>query len=146
MYKRQKYIRRLGKKVERVDEGALEILSAYAWPGNIRELENLLCREYLLSEGPVLRIKAPRSMQAPVPPLPGKVTGDLSFHRAKSQATEAFERDFLVGLLDTAGGNVSLAAKLAGKERRSLGKLLKKHGLAAAATSGRAPHGVRVPA
>jgi hypothetical protein len=46
---------------------------------------------------------------------------------------EAFERNYLMGLLSLAGGNVSLAAKLAGKERRSLGKLLKKHGL------GRAP-------
>ena len=138
--------RRFGLGAKTLHPDALAWMAVYVWPGNIRELENLLCREYLLSEGPVLRIEAPRSMPAPVPPLPGKVTGDLSFHRAKTQAMKAFERDFLVGLLDMAGGNVSLAAKLAGKERRSLGKLLKKHGLAAAATSGRAPHGVRVPA
>ncbi|MEI6472757.1 MAG: sigma-54 dependent transcriptional regulator [Holophagaceae bacterium] len=138
--------RRFGLGAKTLHPDALAWMAVYVWPGNIRELENLLCREYLLSEGPVLRIEAPRSMPAPVQPQPGKVPGDLSFHRAKSRAMEAFERDFLVGLLDTAGGNVSLAAKLAGKERRSLGKLLKKHGLAAAATSGRAPHGVRVPA
>jgi two-component system, NtrC family, response regulator GlrR len=44
-------------------------------------------------------------------------------------AVESFKRDYLASSLDLAGGNVSLAAKLAGKERRSLGKLLKKCGL-----------------
>ena len=131
--------RRFGLGTKTLHPDSLAWMWTYAWPGNIRELENLLCREYLLFEGPVLRIEAPRSMQAPVQSLSGKVSGDLSFHRAKSQAMEAFERDFLVGLLDRAGGNVSLAAKLAGKERRCLGKLLKKHGLATAASADRAP-------
>lgn len=130
--------RRFGLGTKTIHPEALAWMAAYPWPGNIRELENLLSREYLLSEGPVLCIPPPRSMAAGVPPHQSQVTGDLSFHRAKSQAMAAFERDFLLGLLDRAGGNVSLAARLAGKERRSLGKLLKKHGLAAA---GRVPLG-----
>jgi DNA-binding NtrC family response regulator len=107
-------------------------MAKYRWPGNIRELENLLYREYLLSEGPVIQIEHPRDM-SPLPPEPmHQPSGELTFHRAKAMAVEAFERDYLSGLLSLAGGNVSLAAKLAGKERRSLGKLLKKYGLGSA--------------
>lgn len=116
----------LGAKVIHPD--AMAWMNQYHWPGNIRELENLLYREYLLSEGPVMRIEPPKTMHAA---LEGRdqVSGELTFHVAKAKAVEVFERNYLVGLLNQAGGNVSLAARLAGKERRSLGKLLKKHGL-----------------
>jgi len=121
----------LGAKVIHPD--SLAWMGHYHWPGNIRELENLLYREYLLSEGPVMQIEPPKAMN----PIPREAQeapppSDLTFHRAKARAVEAFERDYLVGLLGMAGGNVSLAAKLAGKERRSLGKLLKKYGLGSA--------------
>jgi len=42
-----------------------------------------------------------------------------------------FERDYLRRVLDEAGGNVTRAARIAGKERRAFGKLLKKHSIAA---------------
>ena len=42
---------------------------------------------------------------------------------------EAFERQYLAQLMSDWGGNVSRAARAAGKERRDLGKLLKRHGL-----------------
>jgi DNA-binding NtrC family response regulator len=53
----------------------------------------------------------------------------LDFRQAKEQAIESFERRYLARVLATARGNVSVAAKLANKERRALGKLLKKHGI-----------------
>ena len=123
--------KRFGLGVKVLHPESLTWMAQYHWPGNIRELENLLYREYLLSEGPLMRIEPPKTMQ-PIPnpaAVPVPATGDLTFHRAKARAVEAFERTYLVGLLGLAGGNVSLAAKLAGKERRSLGKLLKKYGL-----------------
>ncbi len=121
----------LGTKVIHTD--SLAWMERYHWPGNIRELENLLYREYLLAEGSVMRIEAPKTMSPSAGALLEKPTGDLPFQRAKARALEAFERDYLVGILGKAEGNVSLAAKLAGKERRSLGKLLKKYGLGGAA-------------
>jgi DNA-binding NtrC family response regulator len=107
----------------------LQWMDRYPWPGNIRELENLLYREYLLSEAPVIRIEPPASLHASAPGGQDHHGGDIAFNRAKARAIEVFERGYLVSLMDVARGNVSLAAKLAGKERRSLGKLLKKHGL-----------------
>ncbi len=48
----EKYDRRLGKKVEGIDDDALQLLVDYAWPGNIRELENLMERSVLFADGP----------------------------------------------------------------------------------------------
>lgn len=119
----------LGEKVIHPD--TLAWMDRYRWPGNIRELENLLYREYLLSDGRVIRIEAPKGLEASAAGASHHHLGDLTFNRAKARAIEAFERDYLARLLDRAGGNISLAAKLAGKERRSLGKLVKKLGLGA---------------
>ena len=129
----------MGSKLLHPD--ALAWMRHYQWPGNIRELENLLYREYLLSEGPVMRIEPPKGMQPfPQEPQQEPCSGAVTFHRAKARAVEAFERAYLIGLLGLAGGNVSLAAKLAGKERRSLGKLLKKYGLGSAPRQKRFSH------
>ena len=56
--------------------------------------------------------------------------GDLrAFNDAREEAMRHFERSYLEQLMHSAHGNVTHAARLAGKERRALGKLLKKHGL-----------------
>ena len=49
--------------------------------------------------------------------------------RAKARALAEFESAYVARVLAAAGGNVTLAARIAGKERRSFGKLLKKHGI-----------------
>ena len=56
---------------------------------------------------------------------------DLRFIVAKNHAIVAFERGYLMSLMQRAGGNITEAAKLSGTERRQLGKLLKKHGIEA---------------
>jgi transcriptional regulator with GAF, ATPase, and Fis domain len=54
----------------------------------------------------------------------------LGFSAAKQHAIELFERRYLTSLMERAGGNVSRAAQLSRTERRQLGKLLKRHGIA----------------
>ena len=53
------------------------------------------------------------------------------FQEAKARAIREFERRYLMDLMQRANGNISQAARLAGKERRALGRLLKKHGISA---------------
>lgn len=60
------------------------------------------------------------------PAIPAPTGG---FHEAKAAAVARFERDYLRAVLTRAGGNVTRAAELAGTERRTLGRLLKQHGL-----------------
>jgi DNA-binding NtrC family response regulator len=57
-------------------------------------------------------------------------TGErLSFRESKRRLVDAFEREYLSRVIAESGGNVTKAALVAQKERRELGKLLKKHGL-----------------
>jgi formate hydrogenlyase transcriptional activator len=52
----QKHARRMNKKIETITNESLQALAAWEWPGNIRELENLIERSVILSDGPVLEI------------------------------------------------------------------------------------------
>jgi len=126
--------KRFGLGAKTLHRDAIAWMEQYHWPGNIRELENLLYREYLLSDGPVMQIEPPKGMNPLTPARRSVPSSELTFHQAKVRAVESFEKNYLSSLLYQAGGNISLAAKLAGKERRSLGKLLKKYGLGNAAT------------
>jgi two-component system, NtrC family, response regulator GlrR len=109
----------------------------YGWPGNVRELENWVHRQFLMSDGPwlghddhsaaALPSHQPPQDQTDVPPL--------NFHDAKAEAVRHFERDYLRRVLEQAQGNVSYAARLACKERRAFGKLLKKHGIGRGASA-----------
>nr|WP_311528314.1 sigma-54 dependent transcriptional regulator [uncultured Ralstonia sp.] len=103
-------------------------LDEYAWPGNVRELENLIHREFLLCGTGELRIPMPgccsasNSTNLARAPLS---SGMPTYALARKQALEAFDAAYLRDLLHHTGGNVTHAARLAGKERRALGKLLK---------------------
>lgn len=115
-----------GRAPKTLDSRSEPYLNAYAWPGNIRELENLVYREYFLSDSDTLLL------------MPGERHDAWNsnhddtwrkFSTAKEHAIEAFERHYLSRLMSEASGNVSHAARLSGKERRALGRLLKKHGI-----------------
>jgi formate hydrogenlyase transcriptional activator len=56
MFFLSRFAKKLGKKVEAVPQGIMDLLTAYDWPGNIRELQNLIERAVVLSQGPVLRL------------------------------------------------------------------------------------------
>jgi len=112
---------------------SLVYLRTHAWPGNVRELENLLHREFLVKDDQEIRLVG-QSVAAAPEPLP-PTTGDLtatSFREAKARVIADFERTYVAALLKRANGNISLAARLAGKERSRLGKLIRKYGLSRA--------------
>jgi DNA-binding NtrC family response regulator len=104
---------------------ALHKLIDYPWPGNVRELESIIQRAILLAPSQVLQpedIDLPSSSHA-------EVSKAESFRTAKARVIEQFERTYLHTLLTAHKGNVTHAANHAGEARRSLQRLLKKHGL-----------------
>ena len=126
------YRQHYGQPDKTLHPDTLRWLRSHNWSGNIRELENLLHREFLLADGDVLyyvgdAVETERRSYAHdrrrVP------TADMALRDAKAQVLAEFERGYVERLLRATGGNVSAAARLAGKERRAFGKLLKKNGI-----------------
>ena len=117
---------RYGKPERPLDPATLAWFERYSWPGNIRELENLVLREFLLTEGAQISIRAPSTGLAGDSTPAGAA---LNYKSAKSHAIMEFESRFLASLLEQADGNVSAAARISGTERRHLGRLLKKYSI-----------------
>lgn len=115
-----------------LDENSCDWFFRYRWPGNVRELEGLVYREAMVCDDEILCLWPPQSYQDERrhgAERRGYGFDGLSYACAKSRVIEQFDREFLTRLMQRALGNISQAARLAGKERRALGKLLKKHGI-----------------
>ena len=113
-----------GIATKRLHPATREWLRHCEWPGNVRELENWIHRELLLADGEEIRHGGDRASG-----LPRDARGPLDLRTAKARALAAFEATYLADVLAEARGNVTVAARLAGKERRSFGKLMKKYGI-----------------
>jgi DNA-binding NtrC family response regulator len=110
----------------------LKWMKSYDWPGNVRELENFLHRSFLLSDENLIRhadCEAPPSYETPQSFDLENSSIQWNFKRAKRQVVNEFEGQYLKNLMEKSKGNVTQASKISGKERRAIGKLLKKHGI-----------------
>ncbi len=126
----QRFARSYARTAPVLDEHSRRQALAYAWPGNIRELENVVHRQFLLADGGTLHLDL--GVDDRPRPAPGPAAEDLAeldMKSAKAAVIARFERDYLEQLIAATGGNVSAAAQRAGKERRAFGKLLKKYGI-----------------
>jgi DNA-binding NtrC family response regulator len=123
---------RFHKPIKPIHPETLKWFARHSWPGNIRELENLLCREFLLLEDNVTHVHFLPSRQDDRRKIPDRRLHSLhlvNYSSAKASVLNEFETRYLTNLLKSTNGNVTTAAKLAQLERRFLGKLIKKHNL-----------------
>lgn len=129
------FLKRYAKKYRQppkiLHPGMLDWMRDAEWKGNVRELDNMLHRLFLLA----------KSSQIFVPqPTPGQSTSGCdhvrgipwrkkSYKDAKKDALDVFERNYLTWLISEASGNLSLAARKTQLQRSSLRRLLQKHGI-----------------
>ncbi|MBD3649132.1 MAG: sigma 54-interacting transcriptional regulator [Pseudomonadales bacterium] len=99
---------------------AMELLISASWPGNVRQLHNLVQQTVALATGPVIT-------STQVADALGESGSLMSFDEARDE----FTRQYLIQLLKMTGGNVSRAAKLAERNRTDFHKLLKRHDIEA---------------
>jgi len=114
-----KFSLQMGKPVSAIAPDALERLQAYAFPGNVRELENIIERGVAISVGDTLGLE-----QLP----PHLRSGELAVFRKKNgriATLDEQERDYIRWVLDAVGGNQTLAAQALGINRSSLWRKLK---------------------
>ncbi len=126
----RQFSRRYGQTLRPFADAARAFIQLHDWPGNVRELENHVHRAVVMSDAAELTIQAVERDRPPTPALAPVGEALLpKFGSAKAQAIAEFERAYLHEALRRSGGNVSLAARIAGKERSRLGKLVRKYGL-----------------
>jgi DNA-binding NtrC family response regulator len=117
----------------RFTESACAAMAAFDWPGNVRELENAVIRGCHLSRDGSIGYE---QLSLPPAPLTNAAVNTTPKHPVtepmqalKRKVINDFERRYLVEVLAAHCGNVTQAARYAQKDRRELGKLLKKHGI-----------------
>jgi DNA-binding NtrC family response regulator len=128
-YFRDRFAVQYGRPASTLDPGTIARLRAYDWPGNVREVENLALRQILLDDWGEGHIGTGSSASSPPDQVDAFVDPTLGFRSAKAKAVAHFEKAYLCRLLVRTSGNISEAAKLCGKDRSTLNKLVKKHGL-----------------
>ena len=115
----QKFSKEMDKDIKGFSINAMQKLIAYPWPGNIRELENTIeCAVAMTKKNIITQDFILQSQDA-------SPEGLTSFKDAK----ENFEKNYLIQLFELTRGNVSKAAKLAGKYRADVYELVKKYNL-----------------
>lgn len=129
------FLRRLSidfqKDILGISDEVYDAFQRYSWPGNIRELENLLERAYILENGSQLTPESfPKELfdsSKYFDALPGGTRKPLA--QARRRAVEAFEYEYVKELLVRNRGKINTSAKEAGITTRQLHKLMTKYGL-----------------
>lgn len=121
----KKYATAFGKEPKEFSPEAMSMLVSYRWPGNIRELENLVERLVVLSKNPSIDEEdLPREMTMRETAI---TEPEMEFKSLK-EATIAFEKSLIDKIISKAGGNKAKAAKILGIHRNTLAQIEKKSG------------------
>ena len=121
----RKHAQRIGRRVDKIDDGVLAGLQQYDWPGNVRELENTIERAVVLAAGPAITAQAVSVIGA----VTQQTTGLPSLRLR--QNIEWVERETIRRALESAGGVKKDAAETMGISQRALSYYLAKYRLEA---------------
>jgi formate hydrogenlyase transcriptional activator len=120
----QKHAQRMGRKIDMIPNSVMGELIQYDWPGNIRELQNVLERSVILTAGSALRLAMPEFIESTAPAL---------LHSGNGHARHTADRDRIIKALEEAKGQVGgpdgAAARL-GLKRTTLQSRMRKYNIA----------------
>ncbi len=127
----QQCAERAGKPVPQIAEPALSLLQEYDFPGNVRELNNILEHALIMATGGQIQPSdLPPSVRSSQPVAqPSTATTELTLKELRETWLAPLERRYLTDLLAKCDGNVRQAAKRAGVNTVTMYRLLKKRGL-----------------
>ncbi|MCL6092756.1 MAG: sigma-54 dependent transcriptional regulator [Actinomycetota bacterium] len=115
----RKHSREYGKKIKKFTKDALDVLRRYSYPGNVRELENIIERAVILEKGPYITAESlPQSL------LMFQIETTLEPDKVKSLAE--INKEYVHSVLEMFGGNKSEASRVLGVSRTSLWRMLKE--------------------
>jgi two-component system response regulator AtoC len=111
----------MGRSIKSISPEAAAAMRTYHWPGNIRELRNVIERVMILEEGPTIELEN----------LPPNIQGNVTRSETKSEGPvtlEELEKDYILRMLDSNAGNISQTAKTLGISRHTIMRKLEKWG------------------
>ena len=121
-----------GLPMREIGEDAMAVLQAQEWPGNARQLRNIVERLLILGNGdpaqPITAEHLPSDLGSNAP-WNGNGKGDLVISLPLREAREIFEREYLLAQINRFGGNISRTAAFIGMERSALHRKLKSLGV-----------------
>lgn len=123
-----RFARENGSAPQEITPPALQMLMDYHWPGNVRQLENIIERAVALSRAPLIDVKD-IYLDAPRTSAPGGGSGDVPF-LPDGMTLERWEDEMIREAMRRTGGNKSEAARLLGLSRNALRYRLSKLGVA----------------
>ncbi len=130
IYYSQKIAEKEGKKVRPFSKEAVELLQSYHWPGNIRELKNIVERLQILCE--TREIRPDHVLK--IADIGNQLNSNhrdtkniLKYNELRAKVLADFERNYIQRLLRIARGNISLATRISGLTRPTIYRMVKEH-------------------
>jgi two-component system, NtrC family, response regulator HydG len=121
---------RLAKPGMRFASDALEALADYAFPGNVRELENAIERAAIMTNDELVTLQAlPAQIRRRGSGSSSRLRAAVELSLSFSEARQRFERTYIDRVLEDSGGNLSQAARRSGMDRSNFRRLLERHGV-----------------
>ncbi len=120
----------LHKEIKGIDSKAAAILKSYTWPGNIRELENIIERACILEKTDMITLSSlPQELvENSSDSALFSLNSELPLPEARNRMIESFERQYLSKLLAEFHGDITEVAKIAGLGVRQINKMIHKYG------------------
>ena len=122
-----------GLPLRRIGDDAMAVLQSHEWPGNVRQLRNVIERLMIMTSGdPETVITAamlPEDIGSNVPLSPNGSGGEHLMSLPLRDAREIFEREYLMAQINRFGGNISRTAEFVGMERSALHRKLRALGV-----------------
>jgi DNA-binding NtrC family response regulator len=127
----ERFNRQFNKSVSMSQE-VFGVLEQYAWPGNIRELENKIEQLVVMTSDGVLRPEDVRLGEREDMDSAHRITSARgTFREEKDALVRRFEREYVTTILEQEGGHITRAAERAGLDRKNLWQLMKRHDIVA---------------
>ncbi len=118
-----------GKNVYTIADDARDALTNYNWPGNVREIQNMVTRAFYLCQHNEIRLEdLPPTLQKSADMIPDKLI-QMEYKEAKEQVLQNFEKRYLSYYLKKHKGNISKAADECGIDRRTIHRLINKYNI-----------------